>query len=137
MKSFNKFFIITFAFAALFTLTIPFVSCSDDDSDDPSIIATYKATDNGGTYTLNTYDNNTFILTGTLTTKWSGTVSKGTYKLTGTPTDGTVEITTTQDINNQGVLVAVSNPKPVTVTITNGKFTYKQTTGTTLSFEKQ
>ncbi|MBQ7158381.1 MAG: hypothetical protein IJS09_03010 [Treponema sp.] len=137
MKSLNKFFVLL-AFVLAVVLAVLFVSCSDDDAGSSSIIATYRATDGAGTYMLYAYDDNTFVLNGTLGTTWSGTVSKGTYKITdGDVTNGTIEVTTTYDINNQGVLVAVANPKAVTYTITSGRFSLTQTTGTTLTFEKQ
>ena len=94
-------------FAAIM-MALAFVGCNNDDDDDPSTVAVYKATyedEDVGTVTQLTtfYDDNTFVMDvemGDL----KCTVMTGTY--TGDPSkDGTITISLTKMPDDDGKLV--------------------------------
>ena len=91
-------------FAAIM-MALAFVGCNNDDDDDPSKVAVFKATDeyDGATYTLSCYDDNTFVIDGKMG-DLKCTVMTGTY--TGDPSkDGTITISLTKMPDDDGKLV--------------------------------
>lgn len=114
-------------FAAIM-MALAFAGCNNDDDDDPSKVAVFKATDeyDGATYTLSCYDDNTFVMDGEMG-DLKCTVMAGTY--TGNPSkDGTITLSVTK-IFYQGKLIdATEEVKAVAdgdYTITNGKMEIK------------
>ena len=90
-------------FAAIM-MALAFAGCNNDDDDDPSKVAVFKATDEyeGATYTLSCYDDNTFVIDGEKG-DLKCTVMAGTY--TGDPSkDGTITISVIK-IFYQGKLI--------------------------------
>ena len=112
-------------FAAIM-MALAFAGCNNDDDDDPSTVAVYKGTfeDDGVTYTLSCYDDNTFVIDGEKGDLKS-TVMTGTY--TGNPSkDGTITVSLTKFIDFEtGKLVDASEEVKANAdgdyTITNGK----------------
>ena len=112
-------------FAAIM-MALAFAGCNNDDDDDPSTVAVYKATDenDGATYTLSCYDDNTFVIDGKMG-DLKCTVMTGTY--TGNPSkDGTITVSLTKFIDFEtGKLVDASEEVKANAdgdyTITNGK----------------
>ena len=91
-------------FAAIM-MALAFAGCNNDDDDDPSKVAVFKATDeyDGATYTLSCYDDNTFVIDGKMG-DLKCTVMTGTY--TGDPSkDGTITISLTKMPDDDGKLV--------------------------------
>lgn len=117
MKSILKFFTAVMLLVASFGV----ISCSDDEDDSPSVIATYYGTGvgtvDGVNMTVNMttkfYDDKEFVIDLTMTAvgetvaSYSGTFYLGTY--TGNPTkDGTVKMTMTKEYDfNQKKLVDI------------------------------
>ena len=112
-------------FAAIM-MALAFAGCNNDDDDDPSTVAVYKGTyeDDGVTYTLSCYDDNTFVIDGEMG-DLKCTVMAGTY--TGNPSkDGTITVSLTKFIDFEtGKLVDASEEVKAVAdgdyTITNGK----------------
>ncbi|WP_287046703.1 hypothetical protein [Treponema sp.] len=112
-------------FAAIM-MALAFAGCNNDDDDDPSTVAVYKGTfeDDGVTYTLSCYDDNTFVIDGEKGDLKS-TVMTGTY--TGNPSkDGAITVSLTKFIDFEtGKLVDASEEVKANAdgdyTITNGK----------------
>ncbi|WP_288716401.1 hypothetical protein [uncultured Treponema sp.] len=112
-------------FAAIM-MALAFAGCNNDDDDDPSKVAVFKATDeyDGATYTLSCYDDNTFVIDGKMG-DLKCTVMTGTY--TGNPSkDGTITVSLTKFIDFEtGKLVDASEEVKANAdgdyTITNGK----------------
>ena len=112
-------------FAAIM-MALAFAGCNNDDDDDPSTVAVYKATDenDGATYTLSCYDDNTFVIDGEKG-DLKCTVMAGTY--TGNPSkDDTITVSLTKFIDFEtGKLVDASEEVKANAdgdyTITNGK----------------
>ena len=111
-------------FAAIM-MALAFAGCNNDDDDDPSKVAVFKATDeyDGATYTLSCYDDNTFVIDGKMG-DLKCTVMTGTY--TGDPSkDGTITISLTKMPDDDGKLVDASEEVKANedgvYTITNGK----------------
>ena len=91
-------------FAAIM-MALAFAGCNNDDDDDPSKVAVFKATDedDGATYTLSCYDDNTFVIDGEMG-DLKCTLMTGTY--TGDPTkDGALTISLTKMADDDGKLV--------------------------------
>ena len=118
-------------FAAIM-MALAFAGCNNDDDDDPSTVAVYKATyedEDVGTVTQLTtfYDDNTFVVDvemGDL----KCTVMTGTY--TGDPSkDGALTISLTKMAGEDGKLVDASEEVKAVAdgdyTITNGKMEIK------------
>lgn len=113
-------------FAAIM-MALAFAGCNNDDDDDPSTVAVYKATyedEDVGTVTQLTtfYDDNTFVVDEMGDLKC--TVITGTY--TGDPSkDGTITISLTKMADDDGKLVDASEEVKANAdgdyTITNGK----------------
>ena len=112
-------------FAAIM-MALAFAGCNNDDDDDPSTVAVFKATyeDTGVTYTLSCYDDNTFVMDGEMG-NLKCTFMAGTY--TGNPSkDGTITVSLTKFIDFEtGKLVDASEEVKANAdgdyTITNGK----------------
>ena len=115
-------------FAAIM-MALAFAGCNNDDDDDPSTVAVYKATyedEDVGTVTQLTtfYDDNTFVIDGEKG-DLKCTVMAGTY--TGNPSkDGTITVSLTKFIDFEtGKLVDASEEVKAVAdddyTITNGK----------------
>ena len=112
-------------FAAIM-MALAFAGCNNDDDDDPSKVAVFKATDEyeGATYTLSCYDDNTFVIDGEKG-DLKFTFMTGTY--TGNPSkDGTITVSLTKFIDFEtGKLVDASEEVKANAdgdyTITNGK----------------
>ena len=115
-------------FAAIM-MALAFAGCNNDDDDDPSTVAVYKATyedEDVGTVTQLTtfYDDNTFVMDGEMG-DLKCTVMAGTY--TGNPSkDGTITVSLTKFFDNKtGKLVDASEEVKAVAdgdyTITNGK----------------
>ncbi len=121
MKGIKKYLFIMAALAAVFG----FVACSDED-DDPSVVAVYKATDDGATLTITFLDDDTWSLVGE-TEGQKATGAEGTY--TGDPSKDTstsniVTITIKKFADDEdGKLVDATTefPTPIPVLIINGK----------------
>ena len=93
-------------FAAIM-MALAFVGCNNDDDDDPSTVAVYKATEeyDGVTVTelVTCYDDNTFVITAEANGE-KVTLMTGTY--TGDPTkDGALTISLTKMADEDGKLV--------------------------------
>lgn len=93
-------------FAAIM-MALAFVGCNNDDDDDPSTVAVYKATEeyDGVTVTelVTCYDDNTFVITAEANGE-KVTLMTGTY--TGDPTkDGALTISLTKMADDDGKLV--------------------------------
>lgn len=139
MKSTFKFkslFILLLAFAVSFV----FVSCKDDSDDNssqtPELRATYAATGKDGTYTICAGLNGKYEMYLSNASYGTILVSKGTYTIdSGDETNGTLSITTTGEMKN-GSWVTVSNPTPMSISVTNGQFTMK-IGGNNYSFSKK
>ena len=93
-------------FAAIM-MALAFAGCNNDDDDDPSTVAVYKATEeyDGVTVTelVTCYDDNTFVITAEANGE-KVTLMTGTY--TGDPTkDGALTISLTKMADDDGKLV--------------------------------
>lgn len=93
-------------FAAIM-MALAFAGCNNDDDDDPSKVAVFKATDeyDGATVTelVTCYDDNTFVITAEANGE-KVTLMTGTY--TGDPTkDGVLTISLTKMADDDGKLV--------------------------------
>lgn len=93
-------------FAAIM-MALAFAGCNNDDDDDPSKVAVFKATDeyDGATVTelVTCYDDNTFVITAEANGE-KVTFMTGTY--TGDPTkDGALTISLTKMADDDGKLV--------------------------------
>ena len=115
-------------FAAIM-MALAFVGCNNDDDDDPSTVAVYKATyeeEHVGTVTelVMCYDDNTFVITAEANGE-KVTLMAGTY--TGNPSkDGTITVSLTKFFDYKtGKLVDASEEVKANAdgdyTITNGK----------------
>lgn len=115
-------------FAAIM-MALAFVGCNNDDDDEPSKVAVYKATyedEDVGTVTqlATFYDDNTIVVNGEAGDK-KATLMAGTY--TGNPSkDGTITVSLTKFIDFEtGKLVDASEEVKANAdgdyTITNGK----------------
>lgn len=103
MKKFAK---IMAVFAAIM-MALAFAGCNNDDDDDPSTVAVFKATEEYGGVTVTElvtcYDDNTFVITAEANGE-KVTIMTGTY--TGDPTkDGTLTISLTKMADDDGKLV--------------------------------
>ena len=114
MKSIKKFLFVMVALAT----ALAFVSCNDDD-DEPSVVAVYKADDDGEVSTVTFLDNNTWTwkieLAGQSTDAYAGTFSGDPSK------DNTITITPTK---MGGEDIPPDYQKEEKVDIKNGEFTY-------------
>ena len=93
-------------FAAIM-MALAFAGCNNDDDDDPSTVAVFKATEeyDGVTVTelVTCYDDNTFVITAEANGE-KVTLMTGTY--TGDPTkDGALTISLTKMVDDDGKLV--------------------------------
>lgn len=89
-------------FAAIM-MALAFVGCNNDDDDDPSTVAVYKATEEYDGVTVTCYDDNTFVITAEANGE-KVTLMTGTY--TGDPTkDGALTISLTKMADDDGKLV--------------------------------
>ena len=125
MKSIKKFLFVMVAFAT----ALAFVSCNNDD-DEPSVVAVYKAEEDGCTATF--FDDNTWTLKLDLN---DTTMASGTY--TGDPSkdsaeDNKVVITPKTYCKEDGSLESIpdDHQKGETLPIKEGKFVYDGATYT-------
>ena len=123
MKSIKKFLFVMVALAT----ALAFVSCSNDDDDEPSTVAVYKADDDGEVSTVTFLDNNTWTwkieLAGQSTDAYAGTFSGDPSK------DSEITITPTK---MGGKDIPPDYQKEEKVDIKNGEFTYLS-----LTFKRQ
>ena len=121
MKSIKKYLFIMAALAAVFG----FVACSDDD-DDPSAVATYKATYSSYTILVTFLDDGTWSQTSEYLGKNKTTMAEGTYRGDPSVDNGKVYITPTKYLSSADKLTEIPKEyqEEETITITNKKFTY-------------
>ena len=122
MKSIKKFLFVMVALAT----ALAFVSCNDDD-DEPSTVAVYKADDDGEVSTVTFLDNNTWTwkieLAGQSKDVYAGTFSGDPSK------DSEITITPTKAIGKD---IPPDYQEEEKLVIANGEFTYSG-----LTFKRQ
>ncbi|MDE6246095.1 MAG: hypothetical protein K2M50_10635 [Treponemataceae bacterium] len=124
MKSIKKFLFVMVALAT----ALAFVSCNNDD-DEPSVVAVYKAEEDG--YTATFFDDNTWTLKLDLN---DTTVASGTY--TGDPSKDSAEdnkvVITPKTYYKDGSLESIpdDHQEGETLPIKEGKFVYSGETYT-------
>ena len=122
MKSIKKFLFVMVALAT----ALAFVSCNDDD-DEPSTVAVYKADDDGEVSTVTFLDNDTWTWKAELAGQ-SNDVYAGTFS--GDPSkDSEITITPTK---MSGKDIPADYQKEEKLVIANGEFTYSG-----LTFKRQ